>query len=291
MTLESTRNTIAQIFSELVHELETLYEPQEATSIMQTIMRRKIGITRLDLALKRDQPMKEKDFEQLMTISEQLLQGAPMQYLLGQVDFLGCTIRLNRDVLIPRPETEELTKMVIDETKGRTDLRMVDIGTGSGCIAVALARHLPDNDICALDISQKSLELARINAISNMVTVDFQNCNILIEEYWKRLPDYDVIVSNPPYILEKEKSTMHINVVNYEPHIALFVPNDEPLLFYDKISAMATKRLRKGGRIYFEVNEAYGREVGKLLKSRGFEKVKLLKDLSGKDRFVKAEWN
>jgi release factor glutamine methyltransferase len=206
---------------------------------------------------------------------------------MGYTHFYGNRLRINKNVLIPRPETEELVQWIIKENK-QPDLEILDVGTGSGCIAIALASKLENAQIMGIDISQPALELAQINSIANNAYIDLMNLDILNEDNWKKLAYFDIIVSNPPYVTEKEKSGMHINVLNYEPNLALFVPDENPLLFYEKISEMALKHLRTGGKLYFEINAEYGKQVKKLLQNKGFKEVALKKDINDRDRFVRA---
>lgn len=283
-----TTLTIGKLFDDLVEELEELYTPEEAVNIMRLVFQEKLGLNRADVAANNNQAIDEKSRKLIFQIAEKLMEGQPVQQLIGSVRFLDTKLRVNKNVLIPRPETEELVAAIIKENKAQEELHVLDIGTGSGCIAIALSNHLPESFVTALDISQPALELARINAIANNAVVDFLNLDILQEDNWKKLRTYDIIVSNPPYVLESEKAAMHTNVLNHEPHLALFAPSDNPLLFYDKIGDMALKKLTKEGTLYFEINASYGVDVRKLLKKKGFEDVKVTGDLSGRDRFVRA---
>ncbi|RYD71234.1 MAG: peptide chain release factor N(5)-glutamine methyltransferase [Sphingobacteriales bacterium] len=279
--------TVGKLFNELVGELEELYTPEEAINIMRIVFQEKLGLSRVDMALQNEQTIDDKSRKLIFQIAEKLIEGQPVQQLLGSVHFLTAKLRINKNVLIPRPETEELVDIIIKENREEEDLQILDIGTGSGCIAIALANGL-DSSVKALDISQPALELARINAIANNAAVDFLNLDILIEENWKKLKTFDIIVSNPPYVLETEKAHMHVNILNHEPHVALFVPEDDPLLFYEKISDMALKHLSKRGILYFEINARFGQETKRMLLDKGFAEVTLRKDMNGKDRFIKA---
>lgn len=279
--------TVGEVFDELVNELTPMYEMREATNIVRILFQEKLKMSRVDLAMHQSSNLNDKDKKQIFQVAEKLLEGQPVQYVLGKVDFLNCTLRVNKNVLIPRPETEELAQWVISENNS-PELYLLDVGTGSGCIAISMAKNIAESFVTAIDISQPALELARINAITNATNIDFQNFDILNEEIWKKLDEFDVIVSNPPYVCEKEKEKMHVNVLEHEPHNALFVPDNDPLLFYRKISDMALKRLCKGGRIYFEINEAYAKEVKELLEKKGFSEVMIRQDMNNKDRFVKA---
>jgi release factor glutamine methyltransferase len=280
--------TAAKLFEELVGELGELYSQEEAINIMRLVFQEKLGLTRVDMALNNSKELDEKNRKLIFQIAEKLLEGQPVQQLLGSVQFLNCKLRINKNVLIPRPETEELVQWVVNENKNEEELDVVDVGTGSGCIAIALYNNLTDAKVKAIDVSQSALELAQINAIANNAAVDFYNLDILNEDNWKKLKSFDIIISNPPYVLESEKGAMHKNVLNYEPHLALFVPEERPLLFYEKIADMALKHLNKGGKLYFEINTAFGKEVKNMLLKRGFKDVVIRKDINDKDRFVKA---
>jgi len=280
--------TAREVFNLLVAELQNLYGKEEATSVVRILFREKLGISRFDFAIKKEPGLKETDIKILNDAKARLLQGEPIQYIIGKVHFSDCVLRVNKNVLIPRPETEELVQNIINDNKDTEELYILDIGTGSGCIAIALAKHLPNSHVTAIDNSQKALELAQVNAISNKVNIDFQNIDILNQVAPKKLGSFNIIVSNPPYIKESEKALMHVNVLDHEPHSALFVPDNEPLIFYEKIAALASKKLIKGGMLYFEINEAMGMEINKVLKRSGFTEISISKDLQGKDRFIRA---
>jgi release factor glutamine methyltransferase len=189
-------------------------------------------------------------------------------------------------VLIPRPETEELARLIVPREKVNTSLNIIDIGTGSGCIAISLKHHLPQSKVWAMDISQEALAVSKQNAIDNKVAIQFIQDDIRDSQFKFEKQKFDVIVSNPPYIKEDEKSAMHSNVLNYEPSLALFVPNQNALLFYKAILGFAKVNLAENGRIYFEINEALGNEMKELCLSFGFQNVELQKDMQGKDRIL-----
>jgi release factor glutamine methyltransferase len=282
--------TVGQLFDELVTELGEMYPHDEAANIMRLVFQEKLGLSRVQLALQKQFELDDKNRKLVFQIAEKLMEGHPVQQLIGSVHFLNARLRINKNVLIPRPETEELVQWVIQENKEKQEIMVLDIGTGSGCIAISVAQALHESFVSALDISQPAIELARINAIANNAQVDFINMDVLQEDNWKRLKFFDVMVSNPPYIRESEKSEMHINVVNHEPHEALFVSDEKPLLFYERIGEMGTRHLARSGRLYFEINEAFGPEVKKFLKNKGYKEIKLRKDINGKDRMVRAVW-
>ncbi len=219
-------------------------------------------------------------------IARELKMGKPVQYITGETIFLDCIIKVTPATLIPRQETEELAAMIIKENRGFSG-SIIDIATGSGCIAVALARKLPSARVTATDISEDALLVASENAGRNGVSVTFC-CSDILRSSSAGFSPSGILVSNPPYVRESEKKLMHRNVLDFEPHNALFVPDDDPLVFYRAIIAFASTGLEGRGRLYLEINEAYGSEMVSLLISSGFREVNLLKDLNGRDRFIKA---
>jgi len=221
----------------------------------------------------------------IQEIIEDLKNFRPIQYILGETEFYGMTFIVDENVLIPRPETEELVELVI---KSERKCRLLDIGTGSGCIAVTLAKYLPDAEVFALDISDKALDVARRNAIKNKVNVNFFKYDILKDEPFE-FPDFDCIVSNPPYIIFKEKDTIAKNVIDHEPHQALFVPHENPVLFYERIADFAQNHLTENGSLYLETSSLHGQASAKVVEERKFRSVELLKDISGNDRIIIAK--
>ena len=233
----------------------------------------------------------------------------PLQYILGETEFYSLPIKVNPSVLIPRPETEELVELVIrtvlaiSETSpphiaDRPPLRILDIGTGSGCIAITLAKHIPDAKVTAIDISETALQTAKENARLNNVNIRFIHADILNTPITGfNTPtaaelidvDFDIIVSNPPYVTSEEKVLMNENVLNYEPHGALFVPNDEPLIFYKAITGFALQKLSPEGFLFFEINAKYDIETSEMLHKKGFVQIEIIRDLSGKNRFISAK--
>jgi release factor glutamine methyltransferase len=215
--------------------------------------------------------------------------GEPVQYVLGEADFDGMSLRVGPGVLIPRPETEELVAWIASDLAGRGKVRILDIGTGSGCIALSLARRFPDAEVEAWDISDSALAIASDNARQLGMNVELVKRDALLKDVPADLFErYDVIVSNPPYICEREKADMDDNVLQHEPSTALFVPDSDPLLFYRAISLSAARMLKHGGGLYFEINREYGRETEAMMRSAGLEEVELRKDFIGNDRMVKG---
>lgn len=232
-----------------------------------------------------DTMLTEEQTYLLHSILYRLKNSEPIQYIIGETEFFGLPFHVTKDVLIPRPETEELVELILNENK-KSGLKVLDIGTGSGAIAIALAIHLKETYVEAWDISEEALKTATLNTESNTVDVTFRKVDVL-----KSYPTdnkFDIIVSNPPYILEKEKSGMDQNVLDYEPHTALFVPDNNGLLFYDRIADIALDLLEPNGKLYFEINQAKGQNTVQLVKSKGFINVSLFQDLNKNDRMVRA---
>ena len=280
------------LFKDLVNGLTGLYDKNEATSIVRIVFNEKLGISRTDLAVEPLRQISKNDEEKITRIAKKLLEGIPVQYALGYTDFCGLRLKVNKNTLIPRPETEELVQMIIKEKKRRIGLHILDIGTGSGCIAIALKKALKDPDIDAIDINPLALEVAKANASAHNAKINFIRHDIFEEKSWGNFSRYDIIVSNPPYVAEKEKAAMHVNVLNHEPHSALFVPDDDPLKFYERIATIAYENLWRNGRLFLEINPAYSEMTKKLfMRGRKFQRVQLLKDFAGKERFIACKVN
>ena len=233
----------------------------------------------------------------LLELTARVAQGEPVQYVLGETDFCGLTMKVKPGVLIPRPETEELMNWMVEEVRNQstpnnpnTPTTLLDIGTGSGCIAVALAKKLEQAEVEAWDVSDVALEVTRENAERNGVKVKVNKVDVLSPHtsHLSPLTSYDLIVSNPPYICEEEKEEMEKNVLEHEPALALFVPNHDPLLFYKRIADLGLSMLKEDGLLFFEINRRFGTEVVKMLQEKGYQEVELRQDLFGNDRMVKA---
>ncbi len=219
-------------------------------------------------------------------ILQQLLQHKPVQYVLGEAWFYNLKLKVNEHVLIPRPETEELVEQLIRDRKSKlTDPKILDIGTGSGCIAIAIQKNLPASLVTAIDISENAIALAAENAVLHNAHINFKQMDFLAEKKWETLPLFDIIISNPPYIPINEKEKLGKNVSLYEPHIALFVPAKSPLIFYEKIAAFGSSNLRPSGKIYLETHEDYAQKVADLFR-KGYETVTIKKDMYGKERMI-----
>ncbi len=271
--------------------LSSLYTEQESRSIAFQLIEHHLGFRNAEvLADKAIRPEQQEALVQLGKDLERIIAGEPLQYVLGEAEFWGLPFKVNSHVLIPRPETEELVALIFREHAAAKPEKVLDICTGSGCIAIALKHQLQHATVWALDVSTEALRVARGNAVVNGTEVEFLHVDIL-QATADELPGMlDIIVSNPPYVTDAEKALMKDNVLLHEPHLALFVSDKEPLLFYSAITQLSRKLLKKGGSIYFEINEQFGAEVVNLLSDQNFCQVMLHKDLSGKDRIVKAVW-
>ena len=274
--------TLQGLFQEYSNKIQKLYPKQEAESLVLWLFESYLGKKRMDI-------LKNETLENLpsgLTIAvENLLMGMPIQYILGKGPFYGREFVVSPAVLIPRNETEELVHLIIKENP-KEGLHILDIGTGSGCIPVTLALEMKMPTVFGIDISEEALDIAKENADLLQSKVDFIQSDILKEE----LPfeDLDIIVSNPPYVRHSEKNLMHTNVLAYEPHLALFVYDEDPLLFYRIISQKALKTLKSGGKLYFEINEAFGKETKELMERTGFLDVEIFEDLNGRQRMVRG---
>ncbi|WP_028375700.1 peptide chain release factor N(5)-glutamine methyltransferase [Leeuwenhoekiella sp. MAR_2009_132] len=274
----------AQFFKRLAPN----FPQSEITAFFKILIQKYLGIQPVDLVLNPDKNIKIKELELLLAARERLFNNEPLQYIIGETEFYGYNFTVTPDVLIPRPETEELVEWILLDLKDNetSQLKILDIGTGSGCIAVSLAINT-DAKITALDVSDKALQLAEHNAELNKVTVQFVKSNIL--EMAELPQKYTVIVSNPPYVRNLEKAEMHQNVLRHEPDLALFVDDDNPLIFYKKISELAYESLEVDGVLYFEINQYLGDETVNLVKEAGFKTVELRNDFAGKPRMIKAK--
>lgn len=268
--------------------LGAIYPKNELKSITHMLLKQLAGLNSAQIYSGKDTQFTADTVNELNTAVDRLAKGEPVQYVLGVTEFFGLPFKVGPDVLIPRPETEELVELILKDHK-MAQINLLDIGTGSGCIAVSLAKNKPLSNITAWDISGAALDVARENAALNEVEIQFQLKDI--REFRKFSDDsdkWDVIVSNPPYVRESEKSEMETNVLNHEPHLALFVENDDPLIFYRIITQFAIDRLKKGGGLYFEINSHLGEETLQLIHQYGFSKIELLQDLAGRDRMIRA---
>lgn len=277
------------MFRTLRTRLAAVYPDGEAQAIVFLVLEKLFGLSRTDVLMGGLERLTAEQTAELEQVMLRLERGEPVQYVLGVADFDGMTLGVAPGVLIPRPETEELVEWIAEDFKSAKRLRILDIGTGSGCIALSLARRFTDASVTAWDISDDALRIASANAERLGFDVEFKKRDALCTEVAEAdVANYDIIVSNPPYICEKERVDMDNNVLQYEPETALFVPDNDPLLFYRAISDLAQKMLRSGGGLYFEINREYGEETAGMMSTMGFDSVELRKDFMENDRMVKG---
>jgi release factor glutamine methyltransferase len=283
-------NSIQAIRENIKKELRRLYPEREIESMTVILFRHRMGLEGYETGLRRDEILPAADIEWFGRAVEQLKEMLPVQYLTGEAEFLGLKLKVGPGALIPRPETEELARWIIDEHAGEA-IRILDVGTGSGCIALALASHLPEAMVRGSDAEPRALRIAGENARKLGLNVEFVEHDITRDPLPGKLQALDLLVSNPPYIPETDKPSMEANVLEYEPHAALFVPAEDPLLFYRHLSRAGSENLVPGGRIYLEIHEQYGREVMDLLEASGYGELQLRKDINGKDRMIRGRFN
>lgn len=282
---------IKKIIEEFRKELSPAYDRNELEQILRMLVFRFLAMNMADAKVRGDEVPGEDVRALFRNAQEELRRFRPVQYIIGMTTFLGTELRVAPGVLIPRPETEELVGRVISDNrqKGFQEFSILDIGTGSGCIAIALSHAFPYARTEALEVSPDALRLAAMNAEMNGTEVHFRLGDILDPEATASLPGYHLIVSNPPYVTESEKVNMKPNVLEYEPGLALFVPDSDPLVFFKAIGEFAWKHLVRPGTLWLEINERYGQEVKALMESIGFDRVEVIRDLKDKDRFVRSE--
>lgn len=278
--------TLATFKQQLYAKLESHYPKTELDSFYRIILEDVLSISKIDAALEPNQSITETLSVKVDKILSGLLKKEPIQHLIGFTEFMDLKFNVNKNVLIPRPETQELIRWILDDCGQQENLDVLDIGTGSGCIPICLDKHLNKAHITTIDISEEAIATATQNAKENKATVTFLHQDILTTQ--KLTKQYNIIVSNPPYVRNLEKVEIQKNVLNYEPHLALFVEDNDPLIFYRKIAELAQTDLKPNGALYYEINQYLGKETVDLLKNLGFKNVKLKKDLFGNDRMVKA---
>jgi release factor glutamine methyltransferase len=279
--------------STFLNQLSFLNDEAEAESFFYIILEKLHKLKRIDLALNPNLELSEEDLQKWEVIITELKTLKPIQYILGETEFFGLRFEVNENTLIPRPETEELVELILVESrksKGESQ-KILDVGTGSGCIAISLAKNLPNAVVSAIDVSEKAIETAKKNAENNKVNVNFILADVLKLStldfgLWTK---FDVIVSNPPYVRNLEKEEIKANVLEFEPHLALFVEDNDALIFYRKIAKLAKKNLSENGKLYFEINQYLGKETVELLDNLGFKNVILKQDIYGNDRMISAE--
>ncbi len=285
-------------YEELLYPLKKVYEESEARAVARWLSEVVFNLTLTDLAGGALEKLSDADERRLREMQKQLLEGVPVQYVAGLADFGPRQFMVAPGVLIPRPETYELCRWIVDDQQERSAVQVaveddhstaiLDIGTGSGCIACTLAADLPSASLNAWDLSPDALQIARKNALHHQVTIEFKLCDVLKVCAGSDAGRWDLIVSNPPYVCDKEAAEMTHQVLDNEPKMALFVPDDDPLLFYRSIAHYAQSALQEGGRLYFEINPVYAAELKEMLLTLGFDTVIIRKDAFGKDRMMRA---
>ena len=278
---------IKEYKNQFIEQLSSIYDVGEVESFFYIILENKHQLKRIDLALNIGLKFSEAEIETWNEILDKLKQQIPIQYILGTTSFYDLDFEVNNDVLIPRPETEELVSWILSNnpiTESTNKPKILDIGTGSGCIAISLAKNIPKATVYAIDVSEKALAIAKKNASTNKVKVTFIQENILkTENFQEKL---DIIVSNPPYVRNLEKQEINKNVLDYEPHLALFVDDHDALIFYRKIAHLAQKNLSENGQLYFEINQYLGNEMVELLQKMHFKNIEIRKDIYGNNRMI-----
>ena len=285
--------TIQVAYKQLLATLYEIYDDREAANISDWVIENVTGQSRINRILYKDLPVSPEQQKRLHNISLELLDHKPVQYILNEAWFAGIKLYVDEYVLIPRPETEELVDWIVYDLKklggeAPSGIALLDVGTGSGCIPIAIKKQMPAIVVSALDVSAEALAVATKNARGQQIDIAFFKANFLDSSTWHQLPKFDLIVSNPPYIKQQEAVDMAKNVLDYEPAIALFVADEDALIFYKAIALFAQQHLYESGSVYVEINEALGEQVVELFKTNGFAQIKIRKDLQGKDRMIKA---
>ena len=280
-------NKFKEVFNK---SLSNLYPITEINSFFFLLIDEYLGFQKIDTVLKPNYIINEKKLSLLKSATERLKKEEPIQYIIGKTEFYGLSFLVDENTLIPRPETEELVEWIIHEVNKKNlntkNISILDIGTGTGCIPISLAKNVSFANISAIDVSKNALKIAKKNALKNNVAINFEEIDILQTE--KLSTKYDIIISNPPYVRELEKKEIQNNVLENEPHLALFVSNEDPLMFYNKIADLAKNHLTKNGLLFFEINQYLASETIDLLKEKGFTSIELKKDFSGNDRMTKC---
>jgi len=271
-----------------IEELSDIYPPEEIKAMMFWLFEEFLGVERVQYLLDPNKGMSESDMLKFNFAIKDLKQGIPIQHILGYTWFLGLKLGVNKHTLIPRPETEELVQLIIAREKEKPSLKVLDIGTGTACIPIGLSQAMTQHKYYGIDFKEEILALAKRNAESTAVDLHFIQMDIL-KDSTENLPVFDIIISNPPYVLESEKAEMHENVVKHEPASALYVENNDPLIFYHRISKIALAHLKNGGRLYFEINENFGEPISDMLSKMQFKNIQILKDFRGRNRFIFCE--
>ncbi len=289
--MENSPVVLKHLIDRFRDKLGTLYPASEIMQFVYFLAEEHLAFTRASVHASYNAVLSAPVIGHFEAALNRLAAGEPVQYILGKTEFAGLIFKVDHNVLIPRPETEELFHLIKHENSGKAyaEFSILDIGTGSGCIAVSLKVAFPHSRVTAIDKMEGALNLAEENAMLHAANITFIKSDILDETAWEATGQFDVIVSNPPYVTDSEKGLMHRNVVGYEPPEALFVPDEDPLVFYRSIAAFAWRRLTRPGILYLEVNERFGQDVKRMLEISGFEKVNVVRDMHDRERFVRAE--
>ncbi|MDX5585720.1 MAG: peptide chain release factor N(5)-glutamine methyltransferase [Aureibaculum sp.] len=294
--------TLQELKLKFLIDLDQIYPKEEILSFFFLLIHHKMGLTRTEIALNQNQIIPKEDLNFYLDALTELQDEKPIQYIIGETEFYGLTFKVNDEVLIPRPETEELVDWILKEFNEKKEPNILDIGTGSGCIAISLSKHLPEANIFGMDISKQALQTAIQNTKLNKVKINLFQQDILKNNDTLNYPtslrtghvmnslpmEFDIIVSNPPYVRELEKLEIKSNVLQNEPHIALFVSDENPLLFYDKIADFAKQYLTANGLLFLEINQYLAKNTTILLRQKGFKTIELRKDVFGNDRMIKT---
>lgn len=281
-------NLVRDIRNYYCEQLCSIYDKNESNTLILILFEYYFNINRIKMSLEPELRLSESEMLKLHFAVKDLLKNKPIQYIIGETEFCDLKFKVNENVLIPRPETSELVRLIANIHQPSTISNILDIGTGSGCIAISLAKMIPQSNVYALDISEKALDVAKENAINNNVNITFIHDDILTKTQTLTQTKFDIIVSNPPYVRELEKVDMHNNILQWEPHNALFVSDEDPLIFYRSILEFSKKHLKENGEIWFEINEYLGKEMKDLCEEAGFSNIEIYKDFRDKERFLRT---
>ena len=279
-------NSVKDIRNYYCEQLCSIYDKDESNAMILILLEHYFNIDRVKMTLEPNLRLSESEMLKIHFAVKDLLKSKPIQYIIGETEFCDLKFKVNENVLIPRPETSEMVGIIANSHQQSAVSKILDIGTGSGCIAISLAKAFPKSQVYAMDISEEALKVAKENAINHNVNVTFIQDDILTPTQTLTQTEFDIIVSNPPYVRELEKSEMRDNVLKWEPHNALFVSDDDPLIFYRKILEFASTHLNDNGEVWFEINEFLGKEMTSLCRRFGFSDVKIFKDFRDKERFM-----
>ncbi len=281
-------NLVRDIRNYYCEQLCSIYDKNESNTLILILFEYYFNINRIKMSLEPELRLSESEMLKLHFAVKDLLKNKPIQYIIGETEFCDLKFKVNENVLIPRPETSELVRLIANRHQPSTISNILDIGTGSGCIAISLAKMIPQSNVYALDISEKALDVAKENAINNNVNITFIQDDILTKTQTLTQTKFDIIVSNPPYVRELEKVDMHNNILQWEPHNALFVSDEDPLIFYRSILEFSKKHLKENGEIWFEINEYLGKEMKALCEEVGLSNIEIYKDFRDKERFLRT---